>query len=174
MRERLGSGPRIVRALFAAILVLGMPIAIALPTDLNGKVYASGAVVLIAAAAAILAAALVRRRKAPSHTGRARPGAGTGAADARGGGLFSPPDLPRLRHQNGRAHEQHRGQEVLGMPELPALQAHVFRRVQRAGVKPRVDYRVIRVPETSTRTRRSGRRLALVRTRSAAIPFMTR
>src|SRR5260370_12813892 len=71
MRERLGSGARIVRALFAAILVLGMPIAIALPTDLNGKVYASGAVVLIAAAAAILAAALVRRRKAPSDTGRA-------------------------------------------------------------------------------------------------------
>src|SRR5437879_6437743 len=50
MRERLGSGPRIVRALFAAILALGVPIAIALPTDLNGKVYASGAVVLIAAA----------------------------------------------------------------------------------------------------------------------------
>src|SRR5438445_2171169 len=74
MRERLGSGPRIVRALFAAILALGVPIAIALPTDLNGKVYASGAVVLIAAAAAILAAALVRRRKEPaedpSGTGR--------------------------------------------------------------------------------------------------------
>ena len=74
MRERLGSGPRIVRALFAAILALGVPIAIALPTDLNGKVYASGAVVLIAAAGAILAAALVRRRKEPaedpSGTGR--------------------------------------------------------------------------------------------------------
>src|SRR5947207_15057458 len=74
MRERLGSGPRIVRALFAAILALGMPIAIAVPTDLNGKVYASGAVALIAAAAAILAAALVRRRKEPaedpSGTGR--------------------------------------------------------------------------------------------------------
>jgi len=74
MRERLGSGPRIVRALFAAILALGVPIAIALPTDLNGKVYASGAVALIAAAAAILAAALVRRRKEPaedpSGTGR--------------------------------------------------------------------------------------------------------
>ena len=74
MRERLGSEPRIVRALFAAILALGVPIAIALPTDLNGKVYASGAVVLIAAAAAILAAALVRRRKEPaedpSGTGR--------------------------------------------------------------------------------------------------------
>src|SRR5438046_9152037 len=74
MRERLGSGPRIVPALFAAILALGVPIAIALPTDLNGKVYASGAVVLIAAAAAILAAALVRRRKEPaedpSGTGR--------------------------------------------------------------------------------------------------------
>ena len=74
MRERLGSGPRIVRALFAAILALGVPIAIALPTDLNGKVHASGAVVLIAAAAAILAAALVRRRKEPaedpSGTGR--------------------------------------------------------------------------------------------------------
>src|SRR2546429_6059494 len=66
MRERLGSGPRIVRALFAAILVLGIPIAIALPTDLNSKVYALGAVVLIAAAAAILAAALVRRRKEPA------------------------------------------------------------------------------------------------------------
>src|SRR2546426_8310240 len=63
MRERLGSGPRIVRALFAAILVLGIPIAIALPTDLNSKVYALGAVVLIAAAAAILAAALLRRRE---------------------------------------------------------------------------------------------------------------
>jgi len=47
MRERLGSGPRIVRALFAAVLVLGFPIAIALPGDLNGKVYASGAVVVI-------------------------------------------------------------------------------------------------------------------------------
>src|SRR2546426_9677867 len=74
MRERLGSGPRIVRALFAAILALGLPIAIALPSDLNGKVYASGAVALIAAAAAILAAALVRRRKEPaedpSGTGR--------------------------------------------------------------------------------------------------------
>ena len=74
MRERLGSGPRIVRALFATILALGVPIAIALPTDLNGKVYASGAVALIAAAAAILAAALVRRRKEPaedpSGTGR--------------------------------------------------------------------------------------------------------
>jgi len=74
MRERLGSGPRIVRALFAAILVLGFPIAIALPQDLNGKIYASGAVALIAAAAAILAAALVRRRKEPaedpSGTGR--------------------------------------------------------------------------------------------------------
>jgi len=74
MRERLGSGPRIVRALFAAILVLGFPIAIAMPQDLNGKVYASGAVALIAAAAAILAAALVRRRKEPaedpSGTGR--------------------------------------------------------------------------------------------------------
>src|SRR5438552_9130709 len=74
MRERLGSGPRIVRALFAAILALGVPIAIALPPDLNGKVYASGAVALIAAAAAILAAALVRRRKEPaedpSGTGR--------------------------------------------------------------------------------------------------------
>src|SRR5438552_6427863 len=74
MRERLGSGPVIVRALFAAILALGVPIATALPTDLNGKVYASGAVVLIAAAAAILAAALVRRRKEPaedpSGTGR--------------------------------------------------------------------------------------------------------
>src|SRR5256885_12255379 len=74
MRERLGSGPRIVRALFATILVLGFPIAIAMPQDLNGKVYASGAVVLIAAAAAILAAALVRRRKEPaedpSGTGR--------------------------------------------------------------------------------------------------------
>src|SRR5882672_11293902 len=44
MRERLGSGPRIVRALFAAILALGIPIAIALPSDLNAKVYASGAV----------------------------------------------------------------------------------------------------------------------------------
>ena len=71
MRERLGSGPRIVRALFAAILALGVPIAIALPTDLNGKVYASGAVVLIAAAAAILAAALVRRRKGPADASRA-------------------------------------------------------------------------------------------------------
>jgi restriction system protein len=71
MRERLASGPRIVRTLFAAILVLGFPIAIALPQDLNGKVYASGAVVLIAAAAAILAAALVRRRKAPSDASRA-------------------------------------------------------------------------------------------------------
>ena len=71
MRERLGSGPRIVRALFAAILVLGIPIAIALPTDLNGKVYASGAVALIAAAAAILAAALVRRRKGPGDASRA-------------------------------------------------------------------------------------------------------
>ncbi len=74
MRERLGSEPRIVRALFAAILVLGFPIAIALPQDLNGKIYASGAVALIAAAAAILAAALVRRRKEPaedpSGTGR--------------------------------------------------------------------------------------------------------
>src|SRR5438552_13389471 len=74
MRERLGSGPRIVRALFAAILGLGGPVDIALPTDLNGKVYASGAVALIAAAAAILAAALVRRRKEPaedpSGTGR--------------------------------------------------------------------------------------------------------
>src|SRR5438552_12578313 len=73
MRERLGSGPRIVRALFAAILVLGFPIAIALPTDLNGEVYASGAVVLIAAAAAILAAALVRRQGPaadPSDAGR--------------------------------------------------------------------------------------------------------
>ena len=74
MRERLGSGPRIVRALFATILVLGFPIAIAMPQDLNGKVYASGAVALIAAAAAILAAALVRRRKEPaedpSGTGR--------------------------------------------------------------------------------------------------------
>src|SRR5438552_4945939 len=73
MRERLGSGPRIVRALFAAILALGVPIAIALPTDLNGKVYASGAVVLIAAAAAILAAALVRRQGPaadPSDAGR--------------------------------------------------------------------------------------------------------
>ncbi len=74
MRERLGSEPRIVRALFAAILVLGFPIAIALPQDLNGKIYASGAVVVIAAAAAILAAALVRRRKEPaedpSGTGR--------------------------------------------------------------------------------------------------------
>src|SRR5436309_15907447 len=74
MRERLGSGPRIVRALFAAILVLGFPIAIAMPQDLNGKVYASGAVALIAAAAAILAAALVRRPKEPaadpSGTGR--------------------------------------------------------------------------------------------------------
>src|SRR5256714_1046686 len=67
MRERLGSGPRIVRALFAAILVLGFPIAIAMPQDLNGKVYASGAVALIAAAAAILAAALVRRRKEPAE-----------------------------------------------------------------------------------------------------------
>jgi len=74
MRERLGSGTRIVRALFATILVLGFPIAIAMPQDLNGKVYASGAVALIAAAAAILAAALVRRRKEPaedpSGTGR--------------------------------------------------------------------------------------------------------
>ena len=70
MRERLGSGPRIVRALFAAILALGVPIAIALPTDLNGKVYASGAVVLIAAAAAILAAALLRRRKGPADASR--------------------------------------------------------------------------------------------------------
>jgi hypothetical protein len=71
MREQLGSGPRIVRALFAAILALGMPIAIALPTGLNGKVYASGAVALIAAAAAILAAALVRRRKGPADASRA-------------------------------------------------------------------------------------------------------
>src|SRR6266550_1481127 len=71
MRERLGSGPRIVRALFAAILVLGFPIAIAMPQDLNGKVYASGAVVLIAAAGAMLAAALVRRRKEPSDESRA-------------------------------------------------------------------------------------------------------
>jgi hypothetical protein len=70
MRERLGSGPRIVRALFAAILVLGLPIAIALPSELNGKVYASGAVALIAAAAAILAAALVRRRKEPADASR--------------------------------------------------------------------------------------------------------
>src|SRR5437773_11706721 len=73
MRERLGSGPRIVRALFAAILALGVPIDIALPTDLNGKVYASGAVVLIAAAGAILAAALVRRQGPaadPSDAGR--------------------------------------------------------------------------------------------------------
>src|SRR5438552_3700787 len=74
MRERLGSGTRIVRALFATILVLGFPIAIAMPQDLNGKVYASGAMALIAAAAAILAAALVRRRKEPaedpSGTGR--------------------------------------------------------------------------------------------------------
>src|SRR5437667_5867272 len=74
MRERLGSGTRIVRALFATILVLGFPIAIAMPQDLNGKVYASGAVALVAAAAAILAAALVRRRKEPaedpSGTGR--------------------------------------------------------------------------------------------------------
>src|SRR5438552_16467435 len=73
MRERLGSGPRIVRALFAAILALGVPIAIALPPDLNGKVYASGAVVLIAAAGAILAAALVRRQGPaadPSDAGR--------------------------------------------------------------------------------------------------------
>src|SRR5437899_7781942 len=73
MRERLGSGPRIVRALFAAILVLGFPIAIAMPQDLNGKVYASGAVVLIAAAGAILAAALVRRQGPaadPSDAGR--------------------------------------------------------------------------------------------------------
>jgi hypothetical protein len=70
MRERLGSGPRIVRALFAAVLVLGLPIAIALPRDLNGRVYASGAVVLIAAAAAILAAALVRRRKEPADASR--------------------------------------------------------------------------------------------------------
>src|SRR5207245_4677151 len=73
MRERLGSGPRIVPALFAAILALGVPIAIALPTDLNGKVYASGAVVLIAAAGAILAAALVRRQGPaadPSDAGR--------------------------------------------------------------------------------------------------------
>jgi hypothetical protein len=70
MRERLGSGPRIVRALFAAILVLGLPIAIALPRDLNGRVYASGAVVLIAAAAAILAAALVRKRKEPAGASR--------------------------------------------------------------------------------------------------------
>src|SRR5229473_2555244 len=70
MLERLGSGPRIVRALFAAILVLGLPIAIALPRDLNGRVYASGAVVLIAAAAAILAAALVRRRKEPADASR--------------------------------------------------------------------------------------------------------
>src|SRR2546425_2118301 len=73
MRERLGSEPRIVRALFAAILVLGFPIAIAMPQDLNGKVYASGAVVLIAAAGAILAAALVRRQGPaadPSDAGR--------------------------------------------------------------------------------------------------------
>src|SRR5258708_11976499 len=70
MRERLGSGPRIVRAWFAAVLVLGLPIAIALPRDLNGRVYASGAVVLIAAAAAILAAALVRRRKEPADASR--------------------------------------------------------------------------------------------------------
>src|SRR2546426_8998164 len=73
MRERLGSGPRIVPALFAAILVLGFPIAIAMPQDLNGKVYASGAVVLIAAAAAILAAALARRQGPaadPSDAGR--------------------------------------------------------------------------------------------------------
>src|SRR5437016_7392182 len=70
MRERLGSGPRIVRALFAAILALGVPIAIALPGDLNGKVYASGAVALVAAAAATLAAALVRRRKGPFGAGR--------------------------------------------------------------------------------------------------------
>ena len=70
MRERLGSGPRIVRALFTAIVVLGLPIAIALPGDLNGKVYASGAVALVAAAAAILAAALVRRRKGPSDAHR--------------------------------------------------------------------------------------------------------
>src|SRR6266850_7977059 len=70
MRERLGSGPRIVRALFAAVLVLGLPIAIALPRDLNGRVYASGAVVLIAAAAAILAAALVRKRREPADASR--------------------------------------------------------------------------------------------------------
>jgi len=70
MRERLGSGPRIVRALFAAILALGIPIAIALPSDLNAKVYASGAVALIAAAAAILAAALVRRRREPADASR--------------------------------------------------------------------------------------------------------
>src|SRR5260370_27729720 len=70
MRDGLGSGPRIVRALFAAILVLGLPIAIALPTDLNGRVYASGGVVLIAAAAAILAAALVRRRREPADASR--------------------------------------------------------------------------------------------------------
>ncbi|HXM82963.1 MAG TPA: restriction endonuclease [Burkholderiales bacterium] len=61
MLGQLASRPRIVQALFAAVLVLGFPLAIALPRDLNGKVYASGAVVLIAAAAAILAAALVRR-----------------------------------------------------------------------------------------------------------------
>src|SRR2546422_10834846 len=71
MRDRLGSEPRIVRALFAAILVLGFPVAIALPQDLNGKIYASGAVVVIAAAAAILAAALVRRRKGPGDASRA-------------------------------------------------------------------------------------------------------
>src|SRR2546425_10085588 len=73
MRERLGSEPRVVRALCAAILALGMPVAIAVPRALNGKVYASAAVVLIAAAAAILAAALVRRQGPaadPSDAGR--------------------------------------------------------------------------------------------------------
>src|ERR1700704_5359844 len=70
MRERLGSGPRIVRALFAAVLVLGFPIAIALPGDLNGKVYASGAVVVIAAAAAILAGAFGRRGRGPPDGSR--------------------------------------------------------------------------------------------------------
>ena len=60
MRERLGSGPRIVRTLFTAIVVLGLPIAIALPGDLNAKVCASGAVALVAAVAAILAVALVQ------------------------------------------------------------------------------------------------------------------
>src|SRR5438876_5406074 len=74
MRERLGSGTRIVRALFATILVLGFPIAIAMPQDLNGKVYASGAVALIAAGAAGLAGGLGRGRKEPaedpSGTGR--------------------------------------------------------------------------------------------------------
>src|SRR5438105_5265745 len=59
MRERLGSGPRIVRTLFTAIVVLGLPIAIALPGDLNAKVCASGAVALVAGAA-ILAAARVQ------------------------------------------------------------------------------------------------------------------